>query len=144
MTLEMKTFRVGKPDRPPTPFRFVFEVQQYEKKEIVPANGDTPAEYQEVPVDPPVWVEEERMFHVQHGKVPAGLVMAIQNVDQTNPASGAAQGRAIERLIELSVVEDEEFSELLRSERTVVSTAVLNETINWLIEETSVRPTNTP
>jgi hypothetical protein len=138
-----KTFRIPRADRPPEPFDLVFEIREQEKYN---AGTEEEPNWQERDIEPPRWAETIRTFNAEMKPFPGGLVMDATTPprDDTDMKGAARQGNAVRRLLQLAVVETEEFEALLNDERTRVPMGSLSEIVGWVVEESSANPTNGP
>jgi hypothetical protein len=139
MPREARTFRYGRDKRPPEPFTIEYEVDVVEKVELTGDDGTVT--YEERPTGETVW--ESATFHARSG-VPAGLVMAVNNVDPSKPEDAMKQTRAVRALLRAGLVEADDFLALLDSERAALPQAVINDVTNLIAEVSGNRPTNTP
>lgn len=134
----MKTFRSARDKRPPEPFRLEYEVEVVEKIDA----PDSETGYELRPTGE--WAWESREFGARHGALSAGMTLAINDMDPADPTSGIRQTRAIQDAIRAGIVEHREFMELIGDPRARIAPNVLSEILNYLVEISAARPTNTP
>jgi hypothetical protein len=135
-----REFRSKRDTRPPTQFTIYFEVPKVEKVPDPEQEGG----YLEREVEPPEWVEESRTFHYLH-KIPGALTLRIQaGNDIRDMQANGDQAAAIRELLDMAIVEQEQFRELMDDPRAILETDVLPELVQAIIDDSSQRDPSKP
>lgn len=138
-----KVFTVPGEFRPPEEFEFAFHVREQEKYN---AGTEEEPDWQMRDVAPERVVKESRIFHARMTSIPGKIAKAasVPPADDDDTAGAARWSNAVDKVLQIAVVEWEEFNELLESTRTIVPMEYLMEVVRWVLEETGQRPTNGP
>jgi hypothetical protein len=138
-----KSFRMPRQTRPPEEFEIVFEVREQEKVNV--GTEEAPA-WEMHDITPETWVEEKRGFSARMTDIPGGIAFAAMSPPKgDDDIEGAARwSQALRDVLRITVVERDEFEELLDSPRTLVPLQGLFEIVSWVMEEAGQRPTTGP
>lgn len=133
-----REFRSKRDTRPPTPFSIYYDVPVMEKIED--------PEQESGFVERPTGETEEEVanFHYTH-KIPGELLLRVQAGNNiANMVASGEQATAIRELLDLVVVEKDEFQALLRDPRAVIDSELLGDLVNAIIEDASDRGPTKP
>ena len=130
-----RSFRYGREIGPPEDVTLYYQRQVTEKTEVA-GEGGAPA-FEERPVEPEQWVDEEITVHVRRQ---GGSGLLLKAADVTNPKQTAA----IRQALRTGIVEAERLLDLLDDPYTTLGIDTIADLVQTMTELSSGRPTTAP